>query len=62
MNMFKTIEKIKGVSLNELSIRHTLQVSLGQDNILMCTYNDRISTEFWLALHKNFEKVWTPKR
>lgn len=34
---------------------------MGQDNILICTYNDRLSTEFWMTLHKNFEKVWTPK-
>lgn len=49
------------MSANDLSVRQTMKVSLGQDNILLCTYNDRITTEFWMALHKNFEKLWAPK-
>ena len=38
-----------------------MKVSLGEDNLLLCTYNDRITTEFWMTLHKNFEKIWAPK-
>lgn len=46
--------------MQDLSVRQTLHLSLGQDNILMCTYNDRTITDFWITLHNNFQKEWTP--
>ena len=47
--------------MQDLSVRQTLQLSLGQENLLLCTYNDRITTQFWTTLHNNFDKVWSPK-
>jgi hypothetical protein len=51
---------MRGVSVTDLPIRKTMYFSSGQDNLLLASYNDMITTEFWTTLHDNFSKVWQP--
>jgi ABC-type sulfate transport system substrate-binding protein len=51
---------MRGVSITDLPARQTLYFSSGSDNLLLASYNDMITTEFWTTLHENFSKVWQP--
>lgn len=51
---------MRGVSVTDLPARQTLYFTSGQDNLLLASYNDMITTEFWTTLHDNFSKVWQP--
>ena len=51
---------MRGVSVTDLPTRQTLYFSSGADNILLASYNDMSTTEFWSALHENFTDVWQP--
>lgn len=51
---------MRGVSVTDLPARQTLYFSSGADNMLLASYNDMVTTEFWTTLHENFEEVWHP--
>lgn len=52
---------MRGVAVTDLPVRQTLYFSSGEDNLLLGSYNDMITTEYWTVLHNNFNKVWQPK-
>lgn len=60
MTLVSSIDEMRGVSVTDLPTRQTLYFSSGPDNIMLASYNDMVTTEFWTALHDNFEKVWQP--
>ena len=45
---------MRGVSVTDLPIRQTLYFGTNTDNLLLASYNDMITTEFWSVLQKNF--------
>lgn len=49
---------MRGVAVTDLPVRQTLYFSSGEDNLLLGSYNDMITTEYWTVLHNNFNKVW----
>lgn len=51
---------MRGLSLTDLPIRQTLYFSSGPDNMILASYNDMVTTEFWTALHDNFKELWQP--
>ena len=51
---------MSGLSVSDIPIRKTMYFSSGQDNLLLASYNDMITTEFWSTLQDNFSKVWEP--
>lgn len=60
-NLISSVEEMRGVSVTDLPARQTLYFSSGSDNLLLASYNDMITTEFWTTLHENFSKEWQPK-
>ena len=60
MNLVNSVEEMRGVSVTDLPIRQTLYFSSGEDNLLLASFNDMATTEFWTTLHENFSQVWTP--
>jgi hypothetical protein len=60
-NLISSVEEMRGVSITDLPARQTLYFSSGSDNLLLASYNDMVTTEFWSTLHENFAKVWHPK-
>ena len=56
--LVSSVEEMRGVSVTDLPARQTLYFSNGPDNLLLASYNDMITTEFWTTLHNNFSKVW----
>lgn len=56
MNLTNSVENMRGVSVTDLPIRQTLYFSEGSDNLLLGSYNDMITTEFWRTLHSNFKE------
>jgi hypothetical protein len=52
---------MRGVSVTDMPLRQTLYFTQGPDNVLLASYNDMVNTEFWVALHDNFNEVWKPK-
>lgn len=61
-NLVNSVEEMRGVSVTDLPIRQTLYFSSGADNLLLASYNDMSTTEFWSALHDNFIDVWKPPK
>ncbi len=59
-NLISSVEEMRGVSVTDLPARQTLYFSSGSDNLLLASYNDMSTTEFWSTLHENFHKLWTP--
>ena len=55
--MVSSVEEMRGVSVTDLPIRQTLYFASGEDNLLLASFNDMITTEFWTALHNNFSQV-----
>lgn len=47
---------MRGVSVTDMPLRQTLYFSSGNENLLLGSYNDMGTTEFWTALQNNFEK------
>lgn len=45
-----------GMTITDLPIRTTLYKSKGEDNLLLASYNDMATTEYWGALQNNFKK------
>lgn len=60
-NLVNSVENMRGVSITDLPVRQTLYFSEGEDNLLLGSYNDMITTEFWTTLHNNFSEIWAPK-
>lgn len=60
-NLISSVEEMRGVSITDLPARQTLYFSSGSDNLLLASYNDMTTTDFWSTLHENFAKVWNPK-
>ena len=54
MNLVNSVEEMRGVSVTDLPIRQTLYFSSGEDNLLLASFNDMATTEFWTTLHENF--------
>lgn len=52
---------MRGVSVTDLPLRQTLYFSSGADNLLLASYNDMVTTEFWITLYNNFSEKWQPK-
>ena len=44
MRMSTALQEMKTQSSSEMLNRHTLQISMGQDNLMLCTFNDRTTT------------------
>lgn len=61
-NLVNSVEEMRGVSVTDLPARQTLYFSSGPDNLLLASYNDMSTTEFWSALHENFTEVWEPTK
>ena len=59
-NLVNSVENMRGVSVTDMPLRQTLYFAQGEDNLLLGSYNDMITTEFWTTLHNNFNKVWAP--
>lgn len=53
---------MRGVSVTDMPARQTLYFSSGADNMLLASYNDMITTEFWTTLHSNFKDKWSPPK
>lgn len=45
---------MRGVSCTDLPLRQALYFGTDSDNLLLASYNDMITTEFWSALQENF--------
>jgi hypothetical protein len=58
--LVSSVQEMRGVSVTDLPARQALYFSNGPDNMLLASYNDMITTEFWTTLHNNFSKVWEP--
>jgi hypothetical protein len=48
------MDQMRGVSVTDLPMRQTLYFGTNVDNLLLVSYNDMITTEFWSVLQKNF--------
>ncbi len=53
---YKTGTYMRGVSTTDLPIRQSLYFGTDTDNLLLASYNDMVTTEFWSALQENFPK------
>ena len=51
---YKSMDQMRGVSVTDLPIRQTLYFGTNTDNLLLASYNDMITTEYWTVLQKNF--------
>ena len=51
---YKSMDQMRGVSVTDLPIRQTLYFGTNTDNLLLASYNDMITTEYWKVLQKNF--------
>jgi hypothetical protein len=51
---YKSMDQMRGVSVTDLPMRQTLYFGTNVDNLLLVSYNDMITTEFWSVLQKNF--------
>ena len=53
-NEFRSHENMTGVSVTDLPIRQTLYFGTNEDNMLLSSYNDMITTEYWSTLQEHF--------
>ena len=53
---YKSTKQMRGVSITDLPIRQCLYFGTATDNLLLASYNDMITTEYWSVLQKNFLK------
>ena len=44
--------------MTDLPLRQTLYFSEGEDNLLLASYNDMVTTVFWNTLQNNFDEEW----
>ena len=51
---FRSHENMTGVSVTDLPIRQTLYFGTNEDNMLLASYNDMITTEYWSTLQEHF--------
>lgn len=51
---FRSHENMTGVSVTDLPLRQTLYFGTNEDNMLLASYNDMITTEYWSTLQEHF--------
>jgi len=51
---YKSMEQMRGVSVTDMPLRQTLYFGTNVDNLLLASYNDMITTEYWSVLQRNF--------
>lgn len=51
---FRATTEMRGVSVTDLPIRQALYFGTNTDNMLLASYNDMITTEYWKVLQQNF--------
>lgn len=51
---FRATTQMRGVSATDLPMRQALYFGTNADNMLLASYNDMITTEYWSVLQKNF--------
>ena len=47
---------MRGVSVTDLPIRQALYFGTNSDNMLLASYNDMITTQYWSVLQNNFNE------
>lgn len=52
---FSTGQQMRGVSSTDLPIRQTLYFGTDTDNMILASYNDKNTTDYWSVLQDNFE-------
>ena len=46
---------MRGVSVTDMPLRQALYFGTNNDNYLLASYNDMITTEFWSVLQDQFD-------